>query len=140
AGATLVLERMDAYLPGLAALCRAVELETDGSAWPNLYWTPPRARGFDAHRDDHDVFILQIHGTKQWTLYAMAPPLPDGEQEGDHPRPPGKVSARCLLRPGDLLYIPRGLAHSAKSGARDSLHVTLGLRLPTWKALLQAMI
>ena len=33
----------------------------------NAYITPPENQGFAAHYDTHDVFVLQVSGSKRWT-------------------------------------------------------------------------
>ena len=35
----------------------------------NAYITPPGNRGFDFHYDVHDVFVLQVSGTKRWIVH-----------------------------------------------------------------------
>ena len=37
----------------------------------NVYFTPPRAQGFKTHHDTHDVFILQLLGSKRWRTYPI---------------------------------------------------------------------
>ncbi|MFE7801969.1 JmjC domain-containing protein [Nocardia sp. NPDC057440] len=44
------------------------------------------------------------------------------------------------LRPGDLLYIPRGFPHHAVSSDATSLHLTVGAHPPTWATLIQAAV
>jgi hypothetical protein len=40
----------------------------------------------------------------------------------------GKVMMTVRMRPGDLLYIPRGYFHDALADSRASLHLTFGVR------------
>ena len=35
----------------------------------NAYITPRGAQGFFPHTDYQDVFVLQLDGTKEWTVY-----------------------------------------------------------------------
>lgn len=35
----------------------------------SIYLTPPNSQGWDRHCDDHCVFVCQLFGTKQWTIY-----------------------------------------------------------------------
>ena len=102
----------------------------------------PRQQGIPLHCDRHDVFILQIEGTKQWR-YARGPsvafPL-TATQPGNpasmtrfvamHAREAAAIPAprdlvRAVLRPGDLLYLPGGTFH-ATLAAQHSLSLTLG--------------
>lgn len=108
-GATLILNRGDALLPALANVCRKLTRELGFPTQTNIYITPRNSAGFAKHSDDHDVLILQIAGSKSWRVYT-----------------PGELEIE--LHPGDLLYIPRGMFHDARSRDEDSIHVTLGLR------------
>ena len=46
----------------------------------NAYITPPQNRGFDDHYDVHDVFVLQIEGTKRWIIHEPVHPDPLRDQ------------------------------------------------------------
>jgi hypothetical protein len=117
-GATIVIQKAERHVGSLASFCRRLERELQFGIQANLYITPGNSRGLAPHRDDHDVMILQVAGSKLWKLHgppdapATAPPPPPAELE---------------LRAGDLLYIPRGLVHEARARSDGSVHVTLGL-------------
>ena len=132
-GATISLSQLHDRLPSLAALCRAVEKTFSSHFQTNIYFSPPRAQGFKTHFDSHDVFVLQVSGSKLWTLYDTGIVLPLRGQvfePGKHA--PGPVTREFTLHAGDLLYCPRGLYHSARSTDEASLHITLGLIGKTW--------
>jgi ribosomal protein L16 Arg81 hydroxylase len=136
-GATIVLNQFHrAHLP-LAELCAALELEFSAPFQANVYLTPPHAKGFKPHFDTHDVFILQLHGSKCWRLYGTPTLLPLAGQ-GDEALQdnPGAPSLEIDLHPGDTLYIPRGLVHDAPSLDETSLHATVGILSYTWTDLL----
>jgi hypothetical protein len=57
------------------------------------------------------VFVVQTHGTKQWTV-----------DEAD-----------IVLSPGISLYLPTGTPHSARTQQDTSLHVTIGVNRLTWR-------
>ena len=109
-GATLILNQTQRSIPRLSRACRLLTRELGFRVWINTYITPPNSSGFNRHRDNHEVLILQILGSKQWTVY------PNGGEP---------VSLR--LEPDDLLYLPRSTAHSARSGNAASVHITLGM-------------
>ena len=136
-GATIVLNQFQRAHPALAELCARLELEFSAPFQANIYLTPPRARGFKAHFDTHDVFILQIHGAKQWRLYSTPVELPlSGQGKEALQEDPGVPRQEIELRAGDTLYIPRGLVHDAPSLDETSLHVTVGILSYTWSDLL----
>ena len=135
-GWTVALNRMHERMPALAAMCAAAEAVFSAAFQANLYLTPPGSQGFMPQWDTHDVFVLQIHGSKDWTLYDTKVELPLAGQSFDDEKPPtGPASASFTLRAGDMLYCPRGLMNSAQSGPEASLHVTFGLIGRTWAEL-----
>lgn len=133
AGATISLSQMHERLPSLADLCRAVERTFSSHFQTNIYLSPPHAQGFKTHFDSHDVFVLQVSGSKLWTLYDTGIVLPLRGQAFDPDKhTPGPPTREFKLHAGDLLYCPRGIYHSARSTDEASLHITLGLIGKTW--------
>ncbi len=135
-GATVVFNQLHKRVPALARLCVALGLRFSSRVQTNVYLTPPDAQGFAPHWDTHDVFVLQISGTKRWTIYDTPVRLPLRGQRFQPGTPPGDVSDEFELGPGGAVYLPRGLMHSARSTGEASLHVTLGLTAFTWAELL----
>lgn len=141
AGATILLQRLDRTWPALGALCRCLEERFFHAADANVYLTPKAAQGFGAHYDTHDVFVLQIAGTKHWRLHDTPVRLPLESQPFD-----GRVitAGPCVqeldVHPGDLIYLPRGTIHSALTSDTSSLHVTIGVTPQTWTDVLVAAI
>ena len=132
-GASLIINRVDKLWPRVHELC--VRLARDFRyAYGNVYLTPPGSQTVPPHSDDHDVFIVQLHGTKHWLVWPAVHPLAQhrpfaDEQAGkDGRRLPDDGTSRLtlenlgppeldvLLRPGDVLYIPRGVVHVAHTG------------------------
>src|SRR5579863_8237138 len=68
AGGTLVLDQMHRREPNLHRLCSVLAAQTGHRSQTNLYLTPPNGQGFSPHRDNHDVFILQVVGRKVWKI------------------------------------------------------------------------
>jgi len=133
AGATISITHLHECLPELAALCRAVEKIFSGHFQTNIYLSPRNAQGFKTHFDSHDVFVLQVAGSKIWTLNDTGIELPlHGQRFEPGVHTAGPVTREFTLRPGDLFYCPRGLFHAARSTDEVSLHITLGLIGKTW--------
>jgi len=136
-GTSIVLSNMQRKLSKLTALCRSLTAETSIPFQTNLYLTPPRSQGFRLHYDTHDVFILQIAGSKNWRIYDSPVELPArGRGYGTYKETPGALSDKFVLQQGDLLYMPRGLYHEAISDESTSLHITLGANSVTWSDFL----
>ena len=132
-GATICLSQLHERMAALAALCRAVEKTFSSHFQTNVYLSPPNAQGFKTHFDSHDVFVLQVSGSKLWTLYDTGIVLPlRGQAFDPEKHAPGPPTREFTLQAGDLFYCPRGLYHSARSTDETSLHITLGLIGKTW--------
>ncbi|XP_030716866.1 ribosomal oxygenase 2 isoform X5 [Globicephala melas] len=72
------------------------------------------------------VFILQLEGEKHWRLYHPTVPLAR-EYSLEAEDRIGRPAHEFTLKPGDLLYFPRGTVHQADtpSGLAHSTHVTI---------------
>jgi hypothetical protein len=109
----------------------------------NIYLSPRNAQGFKTHYDSHDVLVLQVAGSKRWTLYGPGngvelPLRGQGFQPAVHQ--PGPVAQEFTIEAGDVLYCPRGVFHAAHSTDEVSLHITLGLMGRTWAdVMIEAM-
>jgi mannose-6-phosphate isomerase-like protein (cupin superfamily) len=127
-GSTVVLQRLHRWWPPLTALCRELELSLGHGVQANAYLTPPGAAGLAAHHDTHDVFVLQVSGTKSWVVREPLIELPLPRHRADHEAAGLQpVTLEVELTPGDALYVPRGFVHSATAQRGFSLHVTLGI-------------
>ncbi|MEQ8367828.1 MAG: cupin domain-containing protein [Roseicyclus sp.] len=136
-GATVILSGLHDRLPELGRFCRALEAVMSSRVQTNIYMTPANSQGFRAHYDNHDVIVLQVEGTKEWRIYDTPVELPLQSQGFDpHSVDVGAETDRFLLEPGDMVYIPRGVAHDAVATDQTSLHVTTGLMLRSWADLL----
>jgi hypothetical protein len=141
-GSTLVLDQLQQREPKLGRLCRVLQRELGYPMQTNCYLTPPNGAGFTPHWDNHDVFILQVLGSKHWKLEHERRRLPgrSDHMTDDEGRFVKEGAASFTLKQGDLIYIPRGVVHAAECGAEASLHITLGLHARTWDDLLTSTI
>jgi hypothetical protein len=134
-GATLILPQLHTRVRALADLCRALEADLSAHVQTNIYLTPPNAQGFQTHYDNHCVLVLQVEGEKRWRLYDSPVGAPyRGERFTPGQYAPGEPSQELVLKPGDVLYVPRGLMHDAVNEGSDapSLHITTGVITRTW--------
>lgn len=132
--ATIIAPHLHAQHKPLGDFVRALEPVFSASVQTNCYLTPPGAKGFRTHYDNHDVFILQVSGAKSWRLYDEPVGKPfrgEGFEPGVHDV--GEPQEEFVLRAGDAVYIPRGMMHDAEAHEEEaSLHITLGLVTKTW--------
>lgn len=140
-GSTIVLAFLDDVIPTLTSLCRSLETELNFPLQMNAYLTPARAQGARHHYDTHDVFVLQMVGSKRWTMYGTPVELPLSGQDFDSTiHEQGASTMEFELEPGDLAYIPRGVVHDARSSEILSLHLTLGILCYRWADFLLELV
>jgi|GEM_PF-296664 len=135
-GKSVVIMGVQQRWPSVAALSRNLESVFHCPIHANMYLTPAGSQGFSAHYDPHDVFILQLEGTKHWRLYERVELLPLASDTVGAPARPLGAAREICLRPGDLLYIPRGHVHDAHTADSYSLHLTVGINVYRWADLI----
>jgi len=118
-GATLVLQSLHRTLPPVAAFVTCLQDEISHPVQANAYLTPPAAAGLAEHADLHDVLALQLHGSKRWWVEGL----------GD-----------VTIRPGDVMYVPRGIRHRAATSAATSLHLTIGIIRVTRRQVIERLL
>ena len=146
AGATIVLQGLHRLWPPVLAFAQAMTAAVGHPVQTNAYVTPPANRGFDPHYDVHDVFVLQVSGSKRWRVHEPVHrhPLP-GQPWTEHR---AAVATRmddapvidAVLEPGDTLYLPRGWIHSAQARGETSIHLTVGVAPLTGHDLARAVL
>jgi ribosomal protein L16 Arg81 hydroxylase len=140
-GGTLVLDQLHNKDPNLGILCRVLATEFSHRFQTNLYLTPPKGRGFTPHWDNHDVFILQVEGSKQWNIEKERRAFPKKSANmGDEGRELRGDLHTFTINQGDVVYIPSGFVHAAECGSEPSLHITLGVTAVYLEDLLHAMV
>jgi ribosomal protein L16 Arg81 hydroxylase len=131
-GATIVLQALHLHHLAVAEFCRALEGELAHPVQANAYYTPRGAQGLPVHHDTHDVFCLQLGGTKRWLVYEPVLDLPlKNQRYAPDLGGPGSPVLDVVLRAGDTLYLPRGWLHEALTSDADSLHLTVGVNVYT---------
>ena len=144
-GDTVVLQGLHHTNPHLARLANNLALDLDHPVQVNAYLSPSNARGLDLHFDFHDVFVVQLGGSKRWRVWA---PLArtTNPVKGRHsivaPRSEelGDPLLDITMAAGDCLYLPRGYPHAAETVDRHSDHLTIGLVAVTWQRVLRKAI
>ena len=144
-GATLVLQALHRTWDPVSDFSSRLSTELGHPVQANAYITPPQNRGFDDHYDVHDVFVLQIEGTKRWIIHEPVHPDPLRDQPWTDRRSAvaeaakGQAYIDTVLEPGDALYLPRGWLHAAQAQGEVSIHLTLGIHSWTRYALAEQL-
>ncbi|MGW0708161.1 cupin domain-containing protein [Streptomyces sp. NPDC002643] len=136
-GASLVIDAVDELHPPVGRAAMELERWLRTGVQTNLYASWTAREGFGVHWDDHDVVVIQIDGAKRWKLYGPTRTAPMYKDTDEPEPPPEEPIAELVLRPGDVLYLPRGWWHSvAASEGEHSLHLTFGIQTTTGAQLL----
>jgi bifunctional lysine-specific demethylase and histidyl-hydroxylase NO66 len=144
-GASLIANQVHRVCPELGAIAHMLEREFAARVAANVYCSFQGVQAFQTHFDLHDVFAFQAEGEKTWRVYearADTPvlPLPPGDEiEKWLTASRGKLLFEAHMKPGDVLYLPRGQYHDALTGAQASLHVTFGVSPATGLALFKLL-
>jgi 50S ribosomal protein L16 3-hydroxylase len=92
-----------------------------------------RGGGVGPHVDSYDVFLLQGGGRRRWRIATRG-------QRGLDPRAPLKIlkhfraEHEWILGPGDLLYLPPGVAHEG-TALEPCFTYSIGFRAPSAREL-----
>ncbi len=91
--------------------------------------------GVGPHVDSYDVFLVQTHGRRRWRIgrqrdLRLVPGLPLKILASFRP------THEWVLEPGDLLYLPPGVAHEGVA-LGESITCSIGFRAPAWQELVE---
>ncbi len=144
-GASLVANHLHRVCPPVGTVTTMLEREFAARTFANVYCSFKDVQAFQTHFDLHDVFAVQAEGEKTWRIYesrADTPvqPLPPGDEiEKWLTESRGRLLFEAQMKPGDVLYLPRGQYHDALTGSGASLHVTFGVAPATGLALFKLL-
>ncbi|MFZ5540519.1 MAG: JmjC domain-containing protein [Pseudomonadota bacterium] len=91
--------------------------------------------GVGPHVDSYDVFLVQAHGRRRWRISGqrdlrLVPGLPLKILADFRP------TREWVLEPGDLLYLPPGVAHEGVA-LGECITCSIGFRAPAWQELVE---
>ena len=131
-GASIILNDIQKHNLNLLKFADDLQKLTNGRCQGNLYFSMASRQAFGPHFDLHDVFAIHFEGEKVWNIYENIEKSPinhpvfklSGEERRKRA---GKLIEQVTLKPGDLLYIPRGQYHDALASQNGALHIAFGL-------------
>ncbi|MEM1204151.1 MAG: cupin domain-containing protein [Acidobacteriota bacterium] len=142
-GSSVVLNQVEDY-HSVAGLAKSLAADFHATIGVNAYFTPPNAKTFPIHTDEHDVLVLHLHGEKVWHIHDLSFLQVDLPQK-QHLKLPAEwyqrtetpEIAKVRLTPGDLLYLPRGMPHYAVATDSACLHLTVSITPLYWMDVLK---
>ncbi len=138
-GASIVLDLIETLTPGIRAVTEALEMALATRISCNAYCSQDQRRAFPSHFDTMEVFALHIEGQKSWRVYQnrFDDPLeaPGYDQTSFppayHDKAKGDVLMEIEMKPGDMLYLPKGWYHDALASSEACLHLSFSTAQPT---------
>ncbi|MGI5221333.1 JmjC domain-containing protein [Nocardia sp. CA-290969] len=136
AGACMSIFGVQEMDPSVAAICARAAAASGARVGASLFYSSPDSHGYPPHYDEFHSLLLQIDGSKLWSVK----PGPVAEPGVGHswpkvrsfyPRVPDDVgqydseAVEFTLEPGAALWIPAGWIHSGIAGPLGSTHLTL---------------
>lgn len=135
---TVLVQGVDLLDAGAQALLQRFRFVPDARLDDLMVSYATEGGGVGPHVDSYDVFLLQAYGRRRWRISRQRDlRLVDGA--------PLRIlanfrhSAEYVLEPGDLLYLPPGVAHEG-TALGECLTYSIGFRAPTYQELLEPML
>ncbi|MGY4923062.1 JmjC domain-containing protein [Streptomyces sp. 900105755] len=125
-GSTLLMRRVDQWHGPTRDLLARLSAELGRPVEAFCFVTPAGSQGAPLHRDDADVLVLQLGGSKDWRVYEG--PADGDWQEGRVEGEPLREALCATVHAGEVLYIPRGFPHKAVGSGGLSAHLSLTIR------------
>ena len=130
-GCSVVLNDVHTLNPVLQKFALKLQDMTKAPCQANLYFSMGNNKAFGPHFDDHEVFALHCAGEKVWNIYENVEPYPinadifqkDLKERMDLS---GPLKEKVTLKPGSMLYLPRGQFHDALASGNGSIHIAFG--------------
>ena len=131
-GASIILNEIEKHNKNLLKIADDLQNLTNGRCQGNLYFSMASHQAFGPHFDLHDVFAIHFEGEKVWNIYENIEKNPINHpvfklSSEDRKKRAGNIIDQVTLRPGDLLYIPRGQYHDALASKNGAIHIAFGL-------------
>lgn len=124
--------------PRLQRFARALEALLHQPVDASLFWSKPGAKAI-VHYDNRDNLVFQLQGRKRWHVSTEPPGLHNNWKHIGEPPTQLQGHRTIDVKPGDLLYIPRGTPHTVES-VSESLHLAILFVPTTLREILIAVV
>lgn len=134
---TLLVQEVDRHVPEIADLIDKFSFVPSWRIDDLMisYAVPQGSVG--PHTDSYDVFLLQAHGTRRWQISSQRGELlPDLELKILREFTPEQ---EWILSPGDMLYLPPGVAHYGVA-LDECMTYSIGFLAPNHTDMLQDFV
>ena len=134
---TLLAQAVDHYVPAVAALIEAFRFIPNWRIDDIMVSYAADGGGVGPHFDQYDVFLIQGLGKRRWQIGGDC-----DDQSKLQPHEDLRLLAEFeaqeewICEPGDILYIPPGIAHNGVAIGKDCMTYSVGFRAPSQAELI----
>jgi 50S ribosomal protein L16 3-hydroxylase len=134
---TLLVQAVDHHVPAVAALLEPFRFVPNWRVDDVMVSYAVDGGGVGAHFDQYDVFLVQGLGQRRWQIGAQCdqatPLMPHDDLRllADF-----EPTDEWILGPGDILYVPPGVAHNGIAVGDDCMTYSIGFRAPSRSELI----
>ncbi|MGB7373883.1 cupin domain-containing protein [Pontixanthobacter sp.] len=134
---TLLVQAADQFIPEIAALVQPFRFIPDWRIDDVMVSLANHGGGVGPHFDQYDVFLIQGAGLRKWQIGqncdrdSAVLPHDDLLLLADF-----KVRDEWVLEPGDMLYVPPGIAHNGVAASDNCMTYSVGFRAPSVSEML----
>ena len=135
---TLLVQAVDRQVPEVADLIDKFSFVPSWRIDDVMISYAPPAGSVGPHTDSYDVFLIQVEGRRRWDISLAVKPalLPEVDLRILAEFEPEQS---WILEPGDILYLPPGVAHHGVA-LTDSLTFSIGFLAPGHTELLSSYL
>lgn len=130
--------------PSLQSLVHHLRRVFHADVQVNAFLTPAGARTHPTYTAKDDILVLQLEGEAVWQLHELSVLQLDLSQKRNlefsqewQRRTEAPILAEVCMRPGDLLFIPRGMPHFVTPPDSTSLHLSIYITPLFWMDFLK---
>ena len=134
---TLLVQAVDHHVPAVAALLAGFRFIPNWRVDDVMVSYAVDGGGVGAHFDQYDVFLVQGLGQRRWQVGARCDDAAELLPHDDLRLLANfEPTDEWILEPGDVLYVPPGVAHNGIAVGDDCMTYSVGFRAPSRSELI----
>ncbi len=138
---TLLVQAVDHHVPAVAALIEPFRFIPNWRIDDVMVSYAVDGGGVGAHFDHYDVFLIQGLGRRRWQMGAACDSATAlVPHDGLRLLADFVPTSEWILEPGDILYVPPGIAHNGLAVGDECMTYSVGFRAPSRRELLTEWI
>lgn len=129
---TLLVQAVDHHVPDVAALIAPFRFLPNWRIDDVMVSYASAGGGVGPHFDQYDVFLVQGQGKRKWRIGGRCDERSPLLSHDDLRLLAGfEAEQEWVLEPGDVLYLPPGVAHDGIAVGNDCMTYSVGFRAPS---------